>query len=117
MPVRNIKVVTAHPKSIAVMGVDAASANVESSHAAAPTYALADAINNRNWLPSDWVARSLDIRPADWMTMREASPSSPAAKGVEYRRKVPHHLAAVVMYGERPVAEEKRLKERRSRKG
>ena len=49
--------------------------------------------------------------------MREASPSSPAAKGVEYRRKVPHHRAAVAMYGEIPVAEENRLKERRSRKG
>ena len=53
MPVRKINDVTAHPKSIAVIGVDAASANVESSHAAAPTYALADAINSRNWLPSD----------------------------------------------------------------
>ena len=59
----------------------------------------------------------MDVRPADWMTMREASPSSPAAKGVEYRRMVPHHRAAVAMYGEIPVAEEKRLKERRSRKG
>ena len=83
IPVRKTNDVTAHPKSIAVIGVDAASANVESSHAVAPTYALADAINRRNWLPSDWAARSLDTRPADWMTMREASPSSPAAKGVE----------------------------------
>lgn len=48
MPVRKTSDVTAHPKSIAVIGVDAASTNVESSQVAAPTYALADAINSRN---------------------------------------------------------------------
>lgn len=97
IPVRKRREVNAHPKSIAVIGVDAASVNVKNNQLEAPTYALAEAIKSPNCHPSDVPASSLEIIPAVWMTMREARASRPAIIGDEYRRKDPHHEATVVI--------------------
>jgi hypothetical protein len=83
IPVRKRSEVKAHPKSIAVSGVEAASTKVRNIQAEAATYALAEAIRRAKEYPSDWLANSFETIPADWMTMRDAKASRPAMIGDE----------------------------------